>query len=56
MPLLVDIVDALGRGIHEARHEAEAAEDRQFRDANVIDLLDSDDELRERPPECAFVV
>ena len=56
VPLLVDTVDARGRGIHEASLEADTAEAREFRGANVIDLLESDDEFRERPPKCACVV
>ena len=55
-PPLVDTVDARERGINKARLEADAAEAREFRDANVIDLLDSDDELRERPPKRPIVV
>ena len=55
-PPLVDTVDAMARAIHDASLEADAAEAMEFRDANVIDLLDSDDELRERPPKCACVV
>ena len=55
-PRLVDTVAARERGIHEARLEADAAESREFRAANAIDLLDIDDELRERPPKCACVV
>ena len=55
-PPLVDDVAALGRAIREDILEADAAEAREFRDSNVIGLLDSEDELRERPPMCACVV
>lgn len=33
----------------------DAAEASKLRGENVIYLLDSDDELRERPPKCACV-
>ena len=56
VPRLVHTVDARGRGIHETRLEADAAEAREFRGEDVIGLLDSDDELRERPPKCVCVV
>ena len=56
VPLLVDTVAARERGIHGAIVEADAEEAREFRDANVTDLLESDDELGERPPNCACVV
>ena len=45
VPLLVDTVAARGRVIQEASHAAGAEEAREFMEANVIDLLDSDDEL-----------
>ena len=56
VPLLVDTAAARDRGIHEARLESDAAEAREFRASNVIDLLDIVDELRERPPKGACVV
>ena len=42
-PLLVDTGAARERWVHEARLETDAAELREFRDANVIDLLEIDD-------------
>ena len=56
VPLIVDTGAAREQGVLEARLEAEAAESREPRASYFIDLLEIDDELRERPPKCGCVV
>ena len=56
VPLLVDTVDARGRGIHVARLEEYAASAGGFRGANFIELLGIDGELWKMPRKCAGAV